>query len=100
MRDEQVAQVEMPKGKPMENLDTPLVRVAFEPRVFSVQLLRLLLNFMDHKPHGNKEREHPCYYKSVKTGAVFHGLKGTHGWPPASPERLLAGFNPQPLFCL
>lgn len=44
--------------------------------------------------------EHQCYYKSVKTGAIFHGLKSTHTWPPSSPECLLSGFNPQPLFCL
>lgn len=57
------------------------MQVAFEPRALSVQLLRLLLNFMDHKPHGNKESERPCYYKSVKTGAIFHGLNSMHSWP-------------------
>lgn len=72
-----------PKGKNGKSR-FPLVRVAFEPRVLSVQLLRLLLNFMGHKPHGNKESEHLCYYKSVKTEAIFHGLRSTHSWPPAS----------------
>lgn len=43
--------------------------------VLTVQLLRLLLNFMDHKPHGNKESEQPCYYNSVKIGDIFHSLK-------------------------
>lgn len=46
------------------------VRVAFEPRAFTVRLLRLLLNFMNHKPHRNKEREQLCYFMSVVTGAV------------------------------
>lgn len=43
--------------------------------VLTVQLLRLLLNFMDHKPHGNKESEQLCYYNSVKTGDIFHSFK-------------------------
>ena len=47
------------------------VRVAFEHRAFTVWLLRLLLNFMDHKPHRNKEREQLCYFMSVITGAVL-----------------------------
>lgn len=73
---------------------SPLVRVAFKACVLSAQLLRLLLNFMAHKPHRNRESEHPCYYKSVKTGAIFHGLKSTHSCPPVSPECLLAGSSP------
>lgn len=52
--------VRCPDGKG-RSLDPLWLRVAFEPRVLSVQLLRLLLNFMDHKPHRNKERERPCY---------------------------------------
>lgn len=48
---------------------------AFQRRVLTVQLLRLLLNFMDHKPHGNKESEQPCYYNSVKTGDIFHSFQ-------------------------
>lgn len=49
--------------------------------VLTVQLLRLLLNFMDHKPHGNKESEQLCYYNSVKIGDIFHSLK-TVSLPP------------------
>lgn len=49
--------------------------------VLTVQLLRLLLNFMDHKPHGNKESEQLCYYNSVKTGDIFHSFK-TVSLPP------------------
>lgn len=43
--------------------------------VLTVQLLRLLLNFMDHKPHGNKGSEQLCYYNSVKTGGIFHSFR-------------------------
>lgn len=88
------------KGERILESRSLLVRVAFEPHVFSCQLLRLLLNFMDHKPHRNKEVEQPRYYTSVKTGAVFHVLKSVHGWPPLGPTCLLDGFNPQPLFGL
>lgn len=52
-------------------MENPLVRVAFEPRVLSVQLLRLLLNFMDHKPHGNKESEHHAITRVSKQEPYF-----------------------------
>lgn len=60
---------EMSREKKLKIL-IPFVRVAFEPRAFTVRLLRLLLNFMVHKPHRNKEREQLCYFMSVITGAV------------------------------
>lgn len=56
------------------------IQILFHPAasqrcVLTVQLLRLLLNFMDHKPHGNKESEQLCYYNSVKTGDIFHRFR-------------------------
>lgn len=65
--------------------------------VFTVQLLRLLLNFMDHKPHGNKESEQLCYYNSVKTGDIFHRLK-TVSLPTCSISALTGYLKLQCLF--
>lgn len=64
---------EMLREKKLSNLIL-FVRVAFEHCAFTIWLLRLLLNFMDHKPHRNKEREQPCYYMSVITRAVSPAL--------------------------
>lgn len=65
--------------------------------VFTVQLLRLLLNFMDHKPHGNKESEQLCYYNSVKTGDIFHSFK-TVSLPTCSISALVGYLKLQCLF--
>lgn len=65
----------------MDKIQILFLTVASQRCVFTVQLLRLLLNFMDHKPHGNKESEQLCYYNSVKTGDIFHSFK-TVSLPP------------------
>jgi len=67
--------------------------------VLTVQLLRLLLNFMDHKPHGNKESEQLCYYNSVKTGDIFHSFK-TVSLPTCSISALTGCLKVQCLFNL
>lgn len=67
--------------------------------VLTVQLLRLLLNFMDHKPHGNKESEQLCYYNSVKTGNIFHSFK-TVSLPTYSISALVGCLRLQCLFNL
>lgn len=72
---------------------------ASQRRVLTVQLLRLLLNFMDHKPHGNKESEQLCYYNSVKTGDIFHTFK-TVSLPTCSISALVGCLKLQHLFNL
>lgn len=65
----------------MDKIQILFLTEASQRCVLTVQLLRLLLNFMDHKPRGNKESEQLCYYNSVKTGDIFHSFT-TVSLPP------------------
>lgn len=83
----------------MDKIQILFHTAAFQRCVLTVQLLRLLLNFMDHKPHGNKESEQLCYYNSVKTGDIFHSFK-TVSLPTCSISALVGCLKLQCLFNL
>lgn len=51
-----------------------LYTAASQNCALTVQLLRLLLNFMDHKARRNKASEQLYHYNSVKTRDIFHIL--------------------------